>query len=60
VAVVGCSEYRPIADNASEAGASQNRRVDIYIVPIGTIAAGGAEARRPMPEAPEGAPPRRS
>lgn len=60
VAVVGCAEYRPIAENSSESGASQNRRVDIYIVPIGTIAAGGAEARRTMPEDPEGAPIRRT
>lgn len=60
VAVVGCGEFRPIADNASEAGASQNRRVDIYIVPLGTIAAGGAEARRPAREELEAIPPRRS
>lgn len=51
IAVVGCGEFRPIAENSSEGGASQNRRVDIYIVPIGTIAAGGAEAsRRTAPE----------
>lgn len=50
IAVVGCGEFRPIAENSSESGASQNRRVDIYIVPIGTIAAGGSEvARRPSP-----------
>lgn len=54
VAVVGCGEFRPIADNASEGGASQNRRVDIYIVPVGTIAAGGAEARRATPDDAEG------
>jgi chemotaxis protein MotB len=60
VAVVGCAEFRPIAENSSESGASQNRRVDIYIVPIGTIAAGGAEARRTLPEEPEGAPVRRT
>ena len=60
VAVVGCAEFRPIAENSSEGGASQNRRVDIYIVPIGTIAAGGAEARRTMPEDPEGTPVRRT
>lgn len=53
IAVVGCGEYRPIADNSSESGAAQNRRVDIYIVPVGTIAAGSAEARRPAgPETP--------
>ena len=47
VAVVGCGEYRPIADNSTESGAAQNRRVDIYIVPVGTIAAGGSEVNRP-------------
>jgi len=37
VGVMGCSEYRPIADNASEGGQSQNRRVEIYLVPRGSI-----------------------
>ena len=37
VAVVGCGEYRPVADNAIEAGKSQNRRVEIYLVPVGTF-----------------------
>ncbi len=46
IAVVGCGEYRPIAENTSESGAAQNRRVDIYIVPIGTIAAGVADTGR--------------
>ncbi len=55
VAVVGCGEYRPIADNASENGASQNRRVDIYIVPIGTIAAGSGSAAS-VPKVPAGQP----
>ena len=37
ICVMGCSEFRPIADNSSEAGNSQNRRVEIYLVPRGTI-----------------------
>ena len=37
VGVMGCSEYRPITSNSSEGGASQNRRVEIYLVPTGTI-----------------------
>ena len=37
VGVMGCSEYRPIAANSTESGASQNRRVEIYLVPTGTI-----------------------
>lgn len=37
VAVMGCGEFRPVADNASEEGASRNRRVEIYIIPRGSI-----------------------
>jgi len=37
VGAMGCSEYRPVADNSSEAGGSQNRRVEIYLVPVGSI-----------------------
>ncbi len=38
IATMGFGEYRPIADNATPAGTSQNRRVEIYIAPKGTIA----------------------
>ncbi len=37
IGVMGCSEYRPVADNASESGQSNNRRVEIYLVPTGSI-----------------------
>lgn len=38
IGVMGVGEYRPIADNSSPAGAAQNRRVEVYIVPIGAFA----------------------
>ncbi len=37
IGCMGCSEYRPVAENASEAGQSHNRRVEIYLVPMGSI-----------------------
>ena len=37
IGVMGCSEYRPVADNSNENGQSQNRRVEIYLVPSGSI-----------------------
>lgn len=37
IAVMGCGEYRPVASNASQDGSARNRRVEIYLVPSGTI-----------------------
>jgi chemotaxis protein MotB len=39
VGVLGCGEYRPVADNASASGSSRNRRVEVYLVPVGSIVA---------------------
>jgi len=49
IGAMGCSEYRPVSENASEAGSSQNRRVEIYLVAVGSIVYGSSsgEARAP-------------
>jgi chemotaxis protein MotB len=60
ITVAGCSEYRPVADNASEQGAGLNRRVDIYFVPSGSILQSSARAAsrgagsNPAPRTPRG------
>lgn len=38
IGVMGFGEFRPVADNASEAGQSQNRRVDIFLIRSGAFA----------------------
>ncbi len=51
VGVMGYGQYRPMADNSKEEGASQNRRVEIYLVPRGSIVQASAKARLQRPEA---------
>ena len=34
---MGYGEYRPVADNGSAEGSAKNRRVEIYLIPTGSI-----------------------
>jgi len=43
ITVAGCGEFRPVATNADETGATQNRRVEIYLVPVGSIIDGAVK-----------------
>ena len=47
IGVMGCSEYRPVADNSGESGQSQNRRVEIYLVPAGSIVQASVQTMLP-------------
>ena len=44
IGVMGYGEYRPVADNATEANKGKNRRVEVYLVPRGAIVPGSADA----------------
>lgn len=44
LSVMGCGEYRPIAENSNESGKSRNRRVEIYLIPSGSIVQGATAA----------------
>src|SRR5688572_18442692 len=43
IGVTGYADHRPVASNASESGKSQNRRVEVLILPS-TVRSGGAPA----------------
>ena len=47
IGVMGYGEYRPVAGNSDETGKSQNRRVEIYLVPKGAIVEATASAATP-------------
>jgi len=47
IGVLGCSEYRPVTENSSENGQSQNRRVEIYLIPTGSVIQVAAPATLP-------------
>ena len=44
IGIMGYGPYRPVADNASEAGAAQNRRVEVYLIPKGSLVQSSVDA----------------
>lgn len=48
IGCMGCGEYRPSTSNASESGQSQNRRVELYIVPAGSIVPSAQASATPV------------
>jgi len=55
IAVAGCGEYRPVADNSTDQGSGQNRRVEIYFVPTGSVVhASTGGSRKAEPKATSG------
>jgi chemotaxis protein MotB len=42
IGVMGYGEFRPVHDNGSESNRASNRRVEVYIVPTGTVALASA------------------
>ena len=51
--VMGYAEYRPVADNVSDDGRQKNRRVELFLVPMGSV--GPTATAEPVAE-PEAAP----
>ncbi|MCL1981454.1 MAG: OmpA family protein [Proteobacteria bacterium] len=49
VSITGYAEYRPVADNSTEEGRKQNRRVDLVLLVGGTPAADNAEPEEQEP-----------
>lgn len=45
IQVAGCGEYRPIVPNPAKGGAAQNRRVEIYLVPMHDMQMGAASSK---------------
>lgn len=48
IGVMGFGEFRPIAEGGTPAGDSQNRRVEIYILPKGTVAQVASPSPKPV------------
>lgn len=44
IGVMGCGEYRPVVPNSSEKNRGKNRRVEVYIIPTGSIVQATAQA----------------